>query len=150
MHTFTVKLLTSQDINLFRELLRVFEDVFEMQNFSIPPDNHLQNLLDKSDFMVFVGLADNKVAGGLTAYILTSYFTAADDAYILDLAVKKEFQRMGLGKKLMEMLIEHCKSRNMNVLFVQADEKDKHAVDFYNSLGGIPERAINFDYRLTE
>jgi len=152
MHTkekFIVKQLTAKDVNLFQELIHVFEDVFEMQNFSIPDDNHLQKLLDKPDFMAFAGLADNKVVGGLTAYILTSYFTAADDVYILDLAVKKEFQRMGLGKKLMETVINHCKSQNMNVLFVQTDEIDKYAVDFYSSLGGIPEKAINFDYPLT-
>ncbi|MGH2564550.1 MAG: hypothetical protein ACRDE5_08555, partial [Ginsengibacter sp.] len=71
---FIVRQLTRQDINLFQELVFVFENVFEMQNFKIPGQNHLQNLLNKPDFMAFVALFENKVVGGLTAYILTSYF----------------------------------------------------------------------------
>jgi aminoglycoside 3-N-acetyltransferase I len=146
---FLVRKLTPQDINLFQELVFVFEDVFEMRNFKIPDLNHLQNLLDKPDFMAFVALLENKVVGGLTAYILTSYFVTSSDVYILDLAIKTEFQRKGLGRKLMEKTIEHCKNQNMNVMFVQADEEDQHAIDFYHSLGGIPGKAINFDYPLT-
>ncbi|MGH2566477.1 MAG: GNAT family N-acetyltransferase, partial [Ginsengibacter sp.] len=72
----------------------------------------------------------------------------SSDVYILDLAIKTEFQRKGLGRKLMEKTIEYCKNQNMNVLFVQADETDQHAIDFYHSLGGISEKAINFDYPL--
>jgi aminoglycoside 3-N-acetyltransferase I len=121
-----------------------------MQNFSILNQNHLQNLLNKPDFMVFVVLLENKVIGGLTAYVLTSYYVESSDVYILDLAIKTEFQRKGLGKKLMEMIIEHCKEQNMNEIFVQADEIDQHAVNFYHSLGGIPEKAINFDYPLAQ
>ena len=120
-----------------------------MQNFTIPNRNHLQKLLDKPDFTAFVALLENKVIRGLTAYILTSYFVESADVYILDLAIKTEFQRKGSGKKLMETTIEHCKKQNMHVMFVQADEIDKHAVDFYHSLGGISEKAINFDYPLT-
>lgn len=146
---FSIRQLTSQDINLFQELIFVFENVFEMQNFSIPNKKHLQKLLDNPDFISFVALLENKVIGGLTAYILTSYFVESSDVYILDLAIKTEFQRKGVGKKLMEMTIAHCKNQNMNVMFVQADEIDQHAISFYHSLGGISEKAINFDYLLT-
>ncbi len=50
----------------------------------------------------------------------------------------------------MGTIIEHCKKQNMHEIFVQADEIDQHAVDFYYSLGGIPVKAINFDYPLTD
>lgn len=72
---FIVRQLTSQDLNLFQELIFVFEEVFEMQNFTIPNKNHLQNLLDKPDFMVFVALLENKVVGGLTASFLPLIFS---------------------------------------------------------------------------
>ena len=146
---FVVRQLKTQDLKLFQELMMVFEQVFEMQNFKIPNQDHLQNLLNKPDFIAFVTLSANKVVGGITAYILTSYFVESSDVYILDLAVKEEFQRKGVGKKLMQMLIKHCKRYNMNVMFVQADEEDQHAVNFYHSLGGIARKAINFDYPLT-
>lgn len=143
-----VRQLEPKDINLFQELVLIFEDVFEMQNCIVPNQNHLQNLLGKPDFIVFAALLENKVIGGLTAYILTSYFVESSDVYILDIAIKPEFQRMGLGKRIMKALIEHCKKQNMNEIFVQADETDPHAIGFYHSLGGISKKAINFDFAL--
>lgn len=146
---FTVIRLNTQDVRLFQELIFVFADVFEHQDFKIPSEDYLQKLLHKPDFIVFAALADNKVVGGLTAYILTSYSVQSEDVYVLDLAVKTAFQRKGIGKKLMETVIEHCIKQNMNVLFVQADEEDQHAVDFYNAVGGIALKAVNFDFPLS-
>ena len=145
---FTIKKLTSQDIYPFQQLILVFEEVFEMENFTIPAQEHLQGLLDKADFMVFAAFHEGKVIGGLTAYVLTSYFHPSADVYVLDLAIKAEFQRKGLGKKLMEQAFAYCKTQNINEVFVQADEVDQHAVDFYHSLGGIAEKAVNFDFPL--
>ncbi len=48
-----IKKLGYQDLDKFIELIRVFEDVFEMKNFTIPDKNHLQNLLEKDSFFVF-------------------------------------------------------------------------------------------------
>lgn len=150
MSAHSIKLLNQEDLNLFQDLIFVFEEVFEMKEFKLPAPDHLQNLLAKADFMVFAVLHENKVVGGLTAYVLTSYFHESSDAYILDLAVKVDFQRQGLGKKLMEAIFQHCKKLKFKEVFVQADQIDQHAVDFYRSLGGIAENAVNFDFPLNQ
>lgn len=148
-NAFTIRKLTSQDIISFQQLISVFEDVFEMKDFTMPPPAHLKALLNKSDFIAFAAFDEDEVVGGLTAYILTSYFNTSPDVYILDLAIKTDFQRNGLGKKLMEEIISYCKEQNMNEIFVQADEVDAHAVAFYQSLGGMAVHAVNFDFPLT-
>lgn len=46
-----IKKLSASDLDQFIELIRVFEDVFEMKNFQIPNSNYLQTLLERDDFL---------------------------------------------------------------------------------------------------
>ena len=48
-----IKKLEIQDLDKFIELIRVFEDVFEMKNFSLPDTTHLKNLFEKNSFFVY-------------------------------------------------------------------------------------------------
>ena len=94
-----IKKLGKQDIDKFIELIRVFEDVFEMKNFKMPDKNYLQQLLEKNSFFVFVALSDDKVIAGLTSYTLQQYYSTSPLVYLYDLAVKTEFQRQGIPFK---------------------------------------------------
>ncbi len=58
------KNLMAQDIEEFIELIRVFEDVCEMKNFSIPEKAHLQNILSKPNLIVLVAGIENQIVGG--------------------------------------------------------------------------------------
>ena len=132
----------------FIELVRVFEDVFEMKNFVMPHESYLHHVLKKEDFMVFVALNQNQVVGGLTAYTLASYYTNSSYVYVFDLAVKREFQRKGIGKMLIAGINTYCKSIGVDEVFVQADLADDYAIDFYRSTGGLPEDVVHFTYPL--
>src|SRR5690606_31178210 len=96
-----IQKLTKQDCGRFVELIQIFEDVFEMNNFEIPSDNHLQSLLEDDGFLVFVGLHHGSVVGGLTAYLLKQCYSSSPLIYIYDLAVKTDLQRQGIGQVLM-------------------------------------------------
>jgi ribosomal protein S18 acetylase RimI-like enzyme len=146
--TTEIKKLTHLDIWEFIQLIRVFEAVFEMKDFKMPAEKHLSGLLEKEDFMVFVAISDKQVAGGLTAYTLRQYYTEFPQVYIYDLAVKTDFQRQGVGKKIMAGIIDFCKGKEMDEIFVQADLEDGHAIDFYRSTGGRAEEVIHFSYPL--
>jgi aminoglycoside 3-N-acetyltransferase I len=143
-----VKKLTRQDIDQFTALIRVFEDVFEMENFVMPDEAYLQNLLATDSFFVFVALSDNAVVGGLTCYILQQYYSTSPLVYIYDLAVKTDRQRRGIGKLLMSSLTSYCKNIGAEAVFVQADLEDGHALDFYRATGGTAAQTVNFDYPL--
>ncbi len=144
----TIEKLNPGDINKFTELIRLFEDVFEMKNFKMPGEIHLQQLLQKDDFFVFVALWDNNVVGGLTSYIMQQYYSKSPLVYIFDLAVKTEFQRQGIGKMLIESNNRYCKVISVESVMVQAHEVDDHAVKFYHSTGATAEKVIHFDYSL--
>ncbi len=145
---FKIKKLQPHEINKFIALIRVLEDVFETENFHLPKKNYLQQLLAKEDFMVFVALQNDNVIGGLTAYTLQQYYSQKPLIYIYDLAVKRVFQRQGIGKKLISAINNYCKEIGVEEVFVQADEVDDYALDFYRSTGGLAEKVVHFTYPL--
>jgi aminoglycoside 3-N-acetyltransferase I len=140
--------LAPSDLDKFIQLIKVFEDVFEMQHFEMPAKPYLQQMLEKTDFFVFAALADFDVVGGLTSYTLQQYYSAAPLVYIYDLAVKTTYQRQGIGKSLIEAITAYCKGIGIEEVFVQADKIDEHAVAFYRSTGAIEEQVLHFNYPL--
>ncbi|MCW7469358.1 GNAT family N-acetyltransferase [Leptospira kanakyensis] len=148
MDNIEIKKLSSSELSQFIELIRVFEDVFEMKNFQMPSSNYLQNLLARDDFFVFVSILENQVIGGLTTYTLRQYYSEKPLVYIFDLAVLTKYQRKGIGKSLIQAVNAYCKKMGAEEVFVQADVIDDYALDFYRSTGGMPEEVVHFTYPL--
>lgn len=146
-----IKKLKNNDVDLFVNLIRLFEDVFEMKPFSLPNKDYLQELLLKPDFFVFVAITDNTVVGGLTAYTLPQYYATRPLAYIYDLAVLRNFQRQGIGKKLISATHAFCQKEGYEEVFVQADKVDDYALDFYRSTNPTAEEeVVHYYYKLND
>jgi len=145
-----IQKLKHTDIDKFIDLIRVFEDVFEMTNFTIPAETYLMQLLAKEDFFVFVAVLDNNVVGGLTAYTLQQYYSVSPIVFIYDIAIKTEVQRQGIGKRLISKLTNYFRDRGYEEMFVLADEIDEHAIEFYRSTGATEGRVVNFNYILND
>jgi len=141
-----IKQLSADDVEPFKQLLLLFEEVFEMKDHQIPDDTYLQQLLDNEGFLVLVALDGDDVVAGLTAHTIPSYYYTSSEMYLYDLAVKSEFQRKGIGTQLLEALKDYCREKGYKELFVQADEADTHALEFYRSTGGTPEKVVHFYY----
>ncbi len=144
-----IEQLCEKDIQKFTELIYLFEDVFEMEDFVIPGSDHLVKLLANPNFIVLVASANNEIVGGLTAYVLDQYYSTRPLAYIYDLAVKKQEQRKGIGKKLISAFNQFCQEIGFEEVFVQADKEEQHAVNFYRSTDPTEEeQVIHFYYTL--
>lgn len=150
INNLTVKKLDTNDLASFLELVRLFESVFEMEAFKVPPHDHLRQLLARKDFLVFVALSEGKVIGGLTAYTLQQYYSEKPLVYIYDLAVDLKHQRSGIGRRLIAAINDYCRHAGMEEVFVQADEADGHAVAFYHATGGKAEKVVHFYYPLSK
>lgn len=142
----TIKQLAADDLNEFSQMLRLFGEVFEMTDFKMPAKKHLKKLLHSKNFIAFIAIDDNVVVGGITAHILPSYYSESSEVYIYDLAVKTNFRRKGIGKNLLLALTAYCRENNYKAFFVQADEADSHALEFYSATGGLPEKVVHFNY----
>ena len=148
---FDIEVVVENDLTKFIHLIHLFERVFEMKNFTLPKAEHLQKLLERNDFFVFVALLNNRVVGGMTTYVLDQYYSEKPLAYIYDLAVETEFQRKGIGRKLIAEANKFFRERGFEEVFVQADKVDEYAVDFYRSTRpDDEEQVVHFYYNLCE
>jgi aminoglycoside 3-N-acetyltransferase I len=145
-----VKKLTRDDLEPFIELIHLFRDVLETDRITKAQPEHLQRLLARPDFVVFVARFANQVVGGLTAYVLPQYHTERPVVYLYDIAVGVPHQGQGIGTELLTQLMQYGRSLGVEELFVQADQEDTQAIHFYRAKGGFPLQVIQFTYPLNE
>jgi aminoglycoside 3-N-acetyltransferase I len=131
-------------------LLHVYKTVFELPVYTIPPETHLQTLLDNPAIIFLAAYSENQVVGGLTAYVLPSVYAEKPEMYLYDLAILTDHQRKGIGKQLLEELKNHARSLNVSEIYVQADIVDAGALAFYRATGGIEEDVRHFGYPLQD
>ena len=147
---FQIKRLEKNDVLTLKKLILLFDEVFENETPAAASESYLKTLLEKSEFIAFVAVRGNEVAGGLTAYELPMYYIEQSELYMYDIAVKSDFQRMGLGKKLLAALREYCRQHGIKEMFVEAHEEDKHAVGFYHTAGGHAEKVVHFNFHTND
>ena len=142
-----VKQLSVADTALTQQLFTLLQQVFEMDTVGILTETYLKTLLTNPSFIVFAAFQKNEIVGGLTAYVLPMYCTEHAEVYIYDIAVAPQFQRKGIGKRLLAAIKEYSRQNGIRGVFVQADEADEHALDFYRAAGGSEERVRHFTFR---
>jgi len=144
---YTFRQLTTDDVTLLKELLRVFGHAFndsETYQNAIPTDEYLTNLLGKEHFIVVVAMMGEVVVGGLAGYVLEKFEQQRREIYIYDLAVSNAHRRRGVATGTINALKKIAASQGACVVFVQADLDDGPAIAFYSSLGTM-RPAHHFD-----
>ena len=147
--SFQIKRLTKEHLADFQALVNLFNMVFEEES-KIGSETHLLKLLNSKNFIALAALTENEVVGGLTAYELPMYHSDSSEIFLYDLAVKPEYQRMGIGMGLIRSLKAHCIQHGIKEFFVMAHAEDKHAIEFYRATGGKSEKVVNFLYETLE
>lgn len=135
------------NLTSLKELLDVFAEAFEdhvSYRSAVPSDEYLNKLLAREDFIPLVVIADEKVVGGLAAYVLQKFEQERSEIYIYDLAVLEEYRRQGIATGLINKLREIAREIGAYVIYVQADPPDEPAVKLYESLG-TREDVYHFD-----
>lgn len=146
----SIQLIEPHNLNDFQKLISVFEIVFEMKNFKSPEPPHLQKLLQSENFISIVAKEDGTITGGLTIYTLEQYYSVKPLAYLYDLAVLPEYQRMGIGRSLINFAKSYCKEKGFEELFMQADKADDYALEFYRATNPTEEEDVShFYYKLS-
>ncbi len=135
------------DSETLKQLSILFAEAFEdheSYQSAIPSDEYLEGLLAREDFIPLVAVADDKVVGGLVAYVLRKFEQERSEIYIYDLAVDEAYRRRGIATGLIEKLREIARERGAWVIYVQADHGDEPAIKLYESLG-TREDVLHFD-----
>ena len=136
------------NIGDLKELLRAFENAFEWSDFAIPSDKYLEKILKRDNFLVVAAKVDNRIIGGLTAYILDGYDVPKPFIYIYDVGIKDNFQNQGIGKKLIEFLREFAGENDIDEMYVSTEEADnEQAISFYRKTSIDSEiKVLQFNY----
>jgi aminoglycoside 3-N-acetyltransferase I len=92
-----------------------------------------------------VALKEKQVVGGITGYELPMYLKEEKEMYLYDLAVDENYRRQGIASSLIEELKRYSKENNIKTIFVEAEEEDTGAVNFYKSLKAEELRAQHFN-----
>ena len=145
--SYRVRVLGSTDIQTMREMLAAFGEAFEDKptyTLKQPTDTYLKELLSSPAFIAVAVLSQEKVIGGLAAYVLPKFEQARSEIYIYDLAVLESHRRQGIATALIQELKKLASSRGAYVIFVQADHGDDPAINLYTKLG-VREDVLHFD-----
>jgi aminoglycoside 3-N-acetyltransferase I len=128
------------------KLIKLYENVFEMERFEYPSHDYLKNILKNQNIIFMAAKYEDEIIAGLTAHQLASVYFESNEVYVYDLAVHQDFQRKGIGTRLLEELKKIICNNGDKEIFLQADIGDTDAIDFYKKNGGVPENVIHFSF----
>ena len=103
--------------------------------------DHYERILNKDDAIIFCAECDNKSAGYVAAYKNTPKNSKESCVVIMNLFIKPEFRRLGLGKALISE-VEKWAHNKFNISLIELDcfIDNKSALQFYSSLDFKPIR----------
>jgi aminoglycoside 3-N-acetyltransferase I len=140
-----IERLGAAQLERAQALFVLIADVFEMDAETLS-DGYLRRLLQRDDFWALAAVQEGRLVGGLTAYTLPLTRAEVREVFLYDIAVRPEFHRQGIGRKLVAALRAQAAPEGITVIFVAADEEDTHALDFYRSIGGSPSPVTIFTF----
>ena len=140
-----ISIETIDTINKLKELIAVFSIAFEDEY--IANDQYLANMLENKSTVILSAIVDDKVVGGLVAFEFNPIH-GSKEFYIYDIAIHPDFQKQGIGKKLIAHLKAEAKQKGIKTIFVEAESEDAGAVAFYRAIGGEEVGVRHFNFNL--
>ena len=101
----------------------------DLRSIKLWNQNQWKNELEK-DLVTAIGIFFNNLILGVCVF-----HKIYDEIEIRYLSVHPNFQRRGLGKKLIYNLIKECKNQNIKRIFLEVSLKNKQALSFYDYFG---------------
>lgn len=133
------------EVSELRGLITVFVTAFESE-YKVS-DEYLSAMLHNSSCVILGALIDDRIVGGLVAFEMTPIH-GTKEFYIYDIAVHPEFQKQGIGTRLMEALKQEARTRGVGTIFVEAESEDEGAVAFYRAIDGEEVAVNHFNFTL--
>ena len=125
MDLLTVSLFEKEDITALAEI--------EREEFSVPfKEEDFSDIFESEISNVLVAKIGDKVVG----YV--SFTVIIDECQIINFATKNEFKRQGVGKKVMEALLDYGKARGVTKYFLEVRQSNEGAISLYEKYGFVP------------
>jgi aminoglycoside 3-N-acetyltransferase I len=138
--------LRPTDIALARSTFVMMGEAFEDFDRQPLSDEYLTWLLDREDVWAYAAVIDGQPVGGVTAHELPMTRAETTELFVYDIAVRADSQRRGIGRALMQRLLDDGAAAGIAELWVPADNDDAHALEFYRRIGGVAQPVTIFTY----
>lgn len=116
-------LKTNVNSNLVEGLYKIHTEVFlneDKMSFS-----NFKQEFEQDNRIYFVATNKEELLGYIGVINCTDFFE------IIGIAVKKDFQRSGVGSKLLQHIVNTAKENNIEKIFLEVDETNIPAQNFY-------------------
>jgi aminoglycoside 3-N-acetyltransferase I len=145
---FTIKRLDASEISLAKELFVWFQMDDGVDKPLVPSDHYLRTLLLKDDFYVIVATDNEKVIGGLTAFILPMYKEEISEIFLYEIGVNEAYRKKGVAKELIDFLKKIGVRRGIQEMYVGTEMHNIPAQKLYDRTGGKFETIAWYVYDL--
>jgi aminoglycoside 3-N-acetyltransferase I len=137
--------LRPRDRDNARQLFAAMAEVFD-ELASPRSDANIDRLLSRDDFWAVAAFVGEELAGGVTAHTLPMSRSDGSELFIYDVAVRRRYQRTGVGRLLLETTCQLAAQAGIHLSFVLAENIDTHALDFYRALGATESSVTLFTF----
>ncbi len=125
-----IKLLGPADSDILNNVAEdVFDDPIVMSS--------AQQFLDDTRHRLVVALQDNVVVGFVSAVAYLHPDKPAPELWINEIGVAPSHQRQGIGKLLLQHLLDEAKQSGCTEAWVLTDRENLPAMGMYKSAGGV-------------
>lgn len=124
MQKIKIEKMSAQDIKSVVELDK--NSLLESWN-----EQNYKESLENPNYCILTAKFDNKIVGFISMYC------AANEGYICNIAVEKNYRKCGIGTSLMNDIITLSKGKDLKFLTLEVRESNTGAIKFYEKLGFI-------------
>lgn len=141
---FSIRSATERD---FPELIKLFK---EFAHFEKTPEKMVNSVekmnKEKEFFNCFIAENSGGEIIGYATYFFSYHTWIGKSLYMDDLYIKTPYRRNGVGKNLLDAVIEIAKKEKCNKIRWQVSNWNKNAQEFYKRMGAeIDEVELNCD-----
>lgn len=150
MTRYQIRRLGTDDLDIARCLFSMMADVFDEDSGELAAEpltaKYLGQILNEASFWALAAFDADLAIGGLTAHTLPMTRSACAELFIYDLAVRCDYRRQGVATELIRALRASAADEGIDVVFVPADNEDRHALDFYLAQGATAAPVTHFTF----
>ena len=142
--TITIRKANQQDFSTILSLINEFA-IFQKTPGKVTITLE-QMIASKDLFQCFIAETENKEIAGFASFYFVYNSWSGKGLYLDDLYVTDTFRKQGIGKQLLEAIIQLAKDEQCKKLRWQVSKWNANAIDFYKSMGAvIDDTEINCD-----
>lgn len=133
--TLNTRRLTPEDQELAHQLFTLMAEVFEEERQPLSA-GYIDQLLSQEVFWAMAAFWDQELVGGITAHTLPMTRSESAELFVYDIAVRSDYQRRGVGRRLVRALRLEAAAMGIRDVIVPAENEDQPALSFYHGIGG--------------